>query len=140
MNCFAAIETLLKQGETVLLRREYTAVVQAGVLYVPITRCFEHHHPRELNNITELPSTFSLRLSCPDWSAVPRGVVDGDPRVEVNTHVSHPLFDTTDAACISTAARAINVLDWVCDAPPGILSVEDIPPVVAMRGLMWRGP
>ena len=85
--------------------------------------------------------------AAPDWDYPPDGqpgvhrvVVDGDPRVEVNTHVSHPLFDTTDAACISTAARAINVLDWVCDAPPGILSVEDIPPVVAMRGLMWRGP
>lgn len=82
--------------------------------------------------------------AAPDWEFPPddhvgvhRVVVEGDPRVEINTHVSHPMFDPTDAGCISTAARALNAVDWVCGAPPGILSVEDIPPAALMRGVMW---
>jgi hypothetical protein len=41
----------------------------------------------------------------PDWVYPPEGltgvhkvVVEGDPLVEINTHVSHPLLDSTDAA------------------------------------------
>lgn len=84
--------------------------------------------------------------AAPDWDFPPDGhtgvhrvVIEGEPRIEVNTHVSHPLFDSTDAACISTAARAVNAIDWVCAAPPGLVSVEDIPQAVVMRGLMWGG-
>jgi hypothetical protein len=55
--------------------------------------------------------------------------------VEMNTHVSHPVFDSSDAGCISTAGRAI---DWVCRAPKGLIAVEDIPLSVTMRGLMWH--
>ena len=83
--------------------------------------------------------------AAPDWDYPPEGypgvhrvVVEGDPRVEVNTHVSHPLLDTTDAACIATAARAVNAIEWVCAAAPGILSIEDIPQTAVMRGLVWR--
>ena len=65
-------------------------------------------------------------------------VVDGEPRVEINTHVSHPVLDSTDAGCISTAARAVNAIDWVCRAPKGLISVEDIPQSATMRGLMWN--
>lgn len=82
--------------------------------------------------------------AAPDWPYPPddkvgvhRVVVDGEPRVEVNTHVSHPVYDSTDAGCISTAARIVNVIDWVCRAPTGIVAVEDIPPVEMIRGLMW---
>jgi 2,4-diaminopentanoate dehydrogenase len=82
--------------------------------------------------------------AAPDWDYPPdnkigvhRVVVEGEPRVEVNTHVSHPVFDATDAGCISTAARVVNVIDWVCRAPAGLLAVEDIPPVEMIRGLMW---
>ncbi|UGT62560.1 dihydrodipicolinate reductase [Nocardia asteroides] len=82
--------------------------------------------------------------AAPDWDYPPDGhtgvhrvVVDGDPRVEINTHVSHPLFDATDAGCISTAARVVNAIDWVCAAPAGLVSVEDIPPVAVVKGLVW---
>nr|WP_198428593.1 dihydrodipicolinate reductase [Nocardia bovistercoris] len=82
--------------------------------------------------------------AAPDWDFPPenhigvhRVVVDGDPRVEINTHVSHPLFDPTDAGCISTAARALNALDWVCDAPAGLIAVEDVPQPAIIKGLMW---
>jgi hypothetical protein len=64
-------------------------------------------------------------------------VVEGEPRVELNTHVSHPRFDSTEAGCILTAARVVNAIDWICRAPAGIISVEDIPQSAVIRGLMW---
>ena len=83
--------------------------------------------------------------AAPHWDVPPDGhtgvhrvVVDGDPRVEINTHLSHPQLDPTDAGCLSTAARVINAIDWVCEAPPGIVSAEDIPVAATLRGLMWR--
>ncbi|MEV0355604.1 dihydrodipicolinate reductase [Nocardia sp. NPDC050697] len=82
--------------------------------------------------------------AAPDWdfppdghSGVHRVVVEGDPRIEINTHVSHPIFDSTDAGCISTAARVVNAIDWVCAAPAGLVSVEDIPQTAVLNGLVW---
>ena len=82
--------------------------------------------------------------AAPDWpypadgqTGVHRVVVEGDPRVELNTHVSHPVLDSTDAGCISTAARVVNTIEWICDAPTGLLAVEDIPQAKVIRGLMW---
>jgi 2,4-diaminopentanoate dehydrogenase len=82
--------------------------------------------------------------AAPDWDFPPDGhvgvhrvVVDGEPRVELNTHLSHPVLDPTDAGCISTAARAVNAIDWVCSAPAGLVAVEDVPQSAVMRGLMW---
>jgi hypothetical protein len=31
----------------------------------------------------------------------------------------------------------VNAIDWICRAPKGLISVEDIPPVDVIRGLMW---
>ena len=82
--------------------------------------------------------------AAPDWDYPPdnhvgvhRVVVEGDPRVELNTHVSHPVLDPTDAGCISTAARVVNAIDWICRAPKGLIAVEDIPQAAIIRGLMW---
>lgn len=84
------------------------------------------------------------RAAAPDWEFPPgdlvgvhKVVVEGDPRVETNTHLLHPVLDATDAVCMSTAARVVNAIDWVCRAPAGLVSVEDIPPVELIRGLMW---
>jgi hypothetical protein len=82
--------------------------------------------------------------SAPDWEFPPDGkpgvhrvVVEGEPRVELNTHVSDPVLDVTEAGCVSTAARVVNVIDWVCDAPTGLIGVEDIPQAAVIRGLIW---
>jgi 2,4-diaminopentanoate dehydrogenase len=82
--------------------------------------------------------------SAPDWEYPPdnkvgvhRVVVEGEPRVELNTHVSHPALDVTEAGCVSTAARVVNAIDWICRAPRGLISVEDIPQAAVIRGLMW---
>ena len=82
--------------------------------------------------------------SAPDWEYPPDGqtgvhrvVVEGEPRIELNTQLSHPHYDSTDAGCISTAARIVNVIDWVCDAPTGLIAVEDIPQTAMVKGLIW---
>ncbi len=82
--------------------------------------------------------------SAPDWEYPPDGktgvhrvVVEGEPRVELNTHVSHPVLDVTEAGCVSTAARVVNAIDWICRAPAGLIAVEDIPQAEIIRGLMW---
>jgi 2,4-diaminopentanoate dehydrogenase len=82
--------------------------------------------------------------AAPDWEYPPDGkpgvhrvVVEGEPRVELNTHVSDPVLDVTEAGCVSTAARVVNVIDWVCAAPAGLIAVEDIPQAEVIRGLIW---
>jgi 2,4-diaminopentanoate dehydrogenase len=93
-----------------------------------------------LEHVTRLTNA-----AAPDWEFPPEGhtgvhrvVVEGEPRVEINTHVSHPVLDSTDAGCISTAGRAVNAIEWVCNAPPGLVAVEDIPLSATMRGVMWK--
>jgi 2,4-diaminopentanoate dehydrogenase len=83
--------------------------------------------------------------AAPNWEFPPanhtgvhRVVVEGEPRVEINTHVSHPILDSTDAGCISTAARVVNAIEWVCCAPKGLIAVEDVPQSAIMRGLAWE--
>ena len=82
--------------------------------------------------------------AAPHWEFPPEGhlgvhkvIVEGEPRVELSTHLSHPVLDVTDAGCVSTAARAVNAIDWVCGAPAGLISAADIPPTELIRGLMW---
>ena len=52
-----------------------------------------------LEHVTRLTTA-----AAPDWEFPPEGhtgvhrvVVEGEPRVEINTHVSHPVLDSTDA-------------------------------------------
>ncbi|ULE31647.1 NAD(P)H-dependent amine dehydrogenase family protein [Mycobacterium sp. IDR2000157661] len=82
--------------------------------------------------------------AAPDWEYPPDGhsgvhkvIIEGEPRVEVSTLLSHPVLDVTEAGCVSTAARVVNAVDWVCRAPAGLVAVEDIPPAEMVRGLMW---
>jgi hypothetical protein len=80
----------------------------------------------------------------PDWEFPPEGkpgvhrvIVEGEPRIEMDTSLFHPVLDVTEAGCLSTAARAVNAIDWVCRAPAGLVAVEDIPPTAMIRGVMY---
>lgn len=82
--------------------------------------------------------------AAPQWQYPPDGqlgvhkvVVEGEPRVELTTHLWHPVLDVTESGCVSTAARAVNAIDWVCRAPAGVIELADIPPTELIRGLMW---
>lgn len=94
--------------------------------------------------ITVEHTTRLTPAAAPEWDYPPEGqsgvhkvIVEGEPRIEVSTLLSHPVLDVTDAGCVSTAARAVNAIDWVCGAPAGLAAVEDIPPTAMIRGLMW---
>lgn len=94
--------------------------------------------------ITVEHTTRLTPAAAPEWEYPPDGqsgvhkvIVEGEPRIEVSTHLSHPALDVTEAGCLSTAARAVNAIDWVCRAPAGLLGIEDIPPTALIRGLMW---
>ena len=82
--------------------------------------------------------------SAPDWEYPPDGktgvhrvVVEGEPRVELNTHVSircstsprrdaSPPRPASSTRSTGSAAR-----------PAGLIAVEDIPQAEIIRGLMW---
>lgn len=94
--------------------------------------------------ITVEHTTRLTPAAAPDWEYPPDGhsgvhkvIIEGEPRVEIDTLLSHPVLDVTEAGCVSTAARVVNVIDWVCRAPSGLISMEEIPPSEMARGLMW---
>lgn len=81
--------------------------------------------------------------AAPDWAYPPDGrsgvhrvIVDGDPGVEINTHVGGS-GDHNRGGVTATAARAVNVIDAVCRAPAGILAAHDLRPLDHLRGTMW---
>jgi hypothetical protein len=81
--------------------------------------------------------------AAPDWPYPPDGrpgvhrvVVRGDPGIEINTHLGLARVDHNQAGVISTAARAVNAIDAVCAASPGLLGAQDLPAAYA-RTVMW---
>src|ERR1019366_4035387 len=80
--------------------------------------------------------------AAPDWPVPPEGrsgvhrvVITGSPGVEINTHLGGEGVDHNVAGVIATAAKAVNAIPAVCDAPPGLVSLRDLP-VSQVRGLM----
>jgi hypothetical protein len=80
--------------------------------------------------------------AAPDWPTPPEGrpgvhrvVIAGHPGIEINTHVGNDLVDHNEAGVIATAAKAVNAIWAVCDAPPGLTSLCELP-VAQVRGLM----
>ena len=82
--------------------------------------------------------------AAPDWAFPPDGrpgvhrvVIEGDPGVEINTHVGGLGTDHNQGGVIATAARPINAIEAVCRAPAGILAAHDLRPLDHTRGVMW---
>jgi hypothetical protein len=83
-------------------------------------------------------------VAAPQWAFPPDGrpgvhrvVIDGDPGVEINTHVGLAGTDHNQGGVIATAARPINAIEAVCRAPAGILAAHDLRPLDHTRGVMW---
>ena len=82
--------------------------------------------------------------AAPDWPYPPDGHpgvhrvrVEGSPGVEINTHVGISGIDHNQGGVIATAARAVNVIHAVCQAPSGILAAHDLRPTDHVRGVLW---
>lgn len=72
--------------------------------------------------------------AAPDWPYPPQGrdgvhrvVIEGNPGIEVNTHVGLGGIDHTEGGIIATAARVVNAIPAVVAAPPGMVSPVDLP-------------
>lgn len=81
--------------------------------------------------------------AAPHWPSPPDGrpgvhrvVVRGEPGVEINTHLGLDGVDHNQGGVISTAARAVNAIHDVCAAPPGLMSVRELP-VAHADNVMW---
>lgn len=81
--------------------------------------------------------------AAPDWPVAPDGkpgvhrvVVTGNPGIEINTHCGLGLMDHNTAGVIATAAKVINAIPAVCAAPPGLVSLRDLP-VAQVQGLLY---
>lgn len=82
--------------------------------------------------------------AAPEWAFPPDGrpgvhrvVVEGDPGIEINTHVGMAGTDHNQGGVIATAARPINAIEAVCQAPAGILAAHDLRPLDHTGGVMW---
>jgi 4-hydroxy-tetrahydrodipicolinate reductase len=65
----------------------------------------------------------------PQW---PRGqgyriLVDGDPSLKLDLELSSAVGDHNYAGCLATAMHVINAIPHVCAAPPGVLTLPDLP-------------
>jgi len=82
--------------------------------------------------------------AAPNWPYPPDGHpgvhrvrVEGSPGIEINTHVGVSGIDHNQGGVIATAARAVNVIHAVCQAPSGILAAHDLRPTDHVRGVLW---
>ncbi len=82
--------------------------------------------------------------AAPDWPYPPEGrpgvhrvVVEGDPGIEINTHVGGSGTDHNQGGVIATAARPLNAIEAVCTATAGILAAHDLRPLDHLSGVMW---
>jgi 2,4-diaminopentanoate dehydrogenase len=73
-------------------------------------------------------------VAAPDWPQAPEGrpgvhrvTVTGSPGVVMNVHVGGDGVDHNIAGVIATAAKAVNAIPAVCAAPPGLVSLRDLP-------------
>jgi hypothetical protein len=70
----------------------------------------------------------------PDWPTADapgtyRIVVEGDPSFQCDlTLGSQESF--TEQGMIATTMRVVNAIPYVCDAPPGIVSSAELPPLL----------
>jgi hypothetical protein len=72
--------------------------------------------------------------AAPDWPVPPEGrpgvhrvVVEGDPGIEINTHLGRGGIDHNVAGVVATAAKAVNAIPAVCGHAPGLVSLRDLP-------------
>jgi hypothetical protein len=75
----------------------------------------------------------------PDWPTAPR---DGTYRIEVEGDPSFSCELTlgtnenfSEQGMIATTMRVVNAIPYVCDAPPGLLSSADLPPLLPRHAL-----
>lgn len=113
---------VVEAGTTAALRFEVQGVV--------------HGEPRVvLEHVTRLDDALAPDWPQPVGHSGYRVIVSGNPNYTLDLQMMGDDGDHNTAGLVGTAGRIVNAIPAVCEAPPGLLSVHDLP-LVTGRGLM----
>ena len=129
---FDSIEAKGEVGLALHDTRIAAGVVKAGTVAALRTVITGMRRGKVLMSMT--PTWYCTTDIDQDWDLRPDGwhiVVEGDAPFEMSLRFTTP--DTQKAAVTPgyTAHRAINAIPYVCEAPPGIRTVTDLPQIIA---------
>jgi 2,4-diaminopentanoate dehydrogenase len=125
------------EGSGAVAVAAHTTTIAAGTIEAG-TVAAQRMHVAGMRNGTELLS-FSAMWYCtadldPAWDVGDTGwrlTVDGDAPLEIQIKLAVTLEEMAEATPGYTANRAINAVQVVCAAPPGIRTTVDLPQVIA---------
>ena len=112
----------VEKGTTAALRFEVQGIVDGRPAIV-------------VEHVTRLRDDLAPEWPQPVAGGCYRIVIDGYPRIQCDIQLYGEDGDHNDAGLVATAARVLNAIPAVVDAPPGLLGVLDIP-VGACRGVL----
>jgi 2,4-diaminopentanoate dehydrogenase len=112
----------VEKGTTAALRFEVQGIVDGRPAIV-------------VEHVTRLRDDLAPEWPQPVAGGCYRIVIDGYPRMQCDLQLYGEGDDHNDAGLVATAARVLNAIPAVVDAPPGLLSALDIP-VAACRGVL----
>jgi 4-hydroxy-tetrahydrodipicolinate reductase len=112
----------VEAGTTAALRFEVQGIVDGRPAIV-------------VEHVTRLRDDLAPEWPQPVAGGCYRIVIDGYPSIQADVQLAGEGGDHNDGGLVATAARVLNAIPAVVDAPPGLLSALDIP-VAACRGVL----
>ncbi|MCI3950232.1 MAG: diacylglycerol kinase, partial [Acidimicrobiales bacterium] len=112
----------VEKGTTAALRFEVQGIVDGRPAIV-------------VEHVTRLRDDLAPEWPQPVAGGCYRILIDGYPSIQADVQLAGEDGDHNDAGLVATAARVLNGIPAVVDAPPGLLSALDIP-VAACRGVL----
>jgi 2,4-diaminopentanoate dehydrogenase len=112
----------VEKGTTAALRFEVQGIVDGRPAIV-------------VEHVTRLRDDLAPEWPQPVAGGCYRILIDGYPSIQADVQLAGADGDHNDAGLVATAARVLNGIPAVVDAPPGLLSALDIP-VAACRGVL----
>jgi len=90
-----------------------------------------------VNHVTRMHDDVAPEWPQPLGKGGYRVITRGNPNLQIDFQMEGESGDHNEAGLLTTAMRVLNAIPAVCAAPPGLLSVLDLP-LVTGRGLMRR--
>jgi 2,4-diaminopentanoate dehydrogenase len=112
----------VEKGTTAALRFEVQGIVEGRPAIV-------------VEHVTRLRDDLAPEWPQPVEGGCYRIIIDGYPRMQCDLQLYGTDDDHNDGGLVATAARVLNAIPAVVEAPPGMLGVLDIP-VGACRGVL----
>ncbi|HZB72789.1 MAG TPA: hypothetical protein VE395_11665 [Acidimicrobiales bacterium] len=112
----------VEKGTTAALRFEVQGIIEGRPAIV-------------VEHVTRLRDDLAPEWPQPVAGGCYRILIDGYPSIQADVQLAGADGDHNDAGLVATAARVLNGIPAVVDAPPGLLSALDIP-VAACRGVL----